>query len=539
MNKRVGYIVKILVVRPGPGIVERTLRGPWPPELGHLEKVYKEPDLLFRGLIHLECFSHAPSLAAGTILKRLGGDVEYLDALFEFGMPLTEELNAKKQETMTKYIARGGYDVVGISCTSTLEGLTTRQVAQAAKDALEDVKVVVGGYQATSEALDLMKKIPAIDVIVLADIEPIAEKLHASFNGEVPMSTVPNLVYRENGRICASERKYIKVESEDLPCYDYSLAQKYLPKYSLFVIEASRGCPYNCTFCQERVLRRAYTVKDVTVAVDEIIDTANYLAQFVEPVIIDYSDPLWGVSLKWVEGFCSQLADRRDEIIADKFGWTVGIRVGQFAAEQFALMKKAGCITIGYGVESLSPRMLKMMNKTRDSQKYITLVFDTVEKTLKEGMHAVLLFILGLPGETPSTIEETLDSAKNLPLEDSSLHLHVGLPVALHGTLLNEQIHDPQFVETYGVRVLDEYSWEKAYLPRFSQLFDPSRELSASEITNIFLDIIHGASGIPGYLGNQPGVFKEVRSILEKDQILPEELAKWGEMYRKIITEIF
>jgi len=528
--------MKTLLIRPGVGIVEKTLRGPWPPELDYLEKMYKEPGLLFRGLISMEGFSHSPTLAVGTVLRKLGEDVEYLDIPYEFGIPLREELNDKRSEKIKEYIARGGYDVVGISCTSTLEGLTTKGVAEAAKRVSKDVTIVVGGYQAASDAVNMMEKIPAIDVMVLSDFEPIAEQLYQSFTGKIPLKTVPNVVYRENGTIRASEKKYIKVDPEDLPVYDYSLVEKYIPKYTMFIVEASRGCPFDCSFCQEKVLRTSYTVKDAHIAVNEIIDTANYIAQVTEPVLLIYCDPLWGANPRWVKTFCSELAERKDEITTDKVGWLVGARIGQFDDEALSLLKRAGCITIGYGVESLSPKMLTIMNKTRDPHTYINSVFDTVEKMIRAKMHMMLTFILGLPGETPSTIEETLTSLRRLPLENEYIHLKLGLPVALRKTLLDAQIHDPDYAEKYGVTIHDEYDWEKAYLPRFTPLFDPSRELSASQLADIFLDLIHGARGFSGSLGKHPDVFKEVGAILYKDHISPEELAEWSRIYRRIVT---
>lgn len=520
--------MKTLVVRPGSEIVEKTFRGPWPPELNHLERLYREPGEFCRGVVQHAIFSHSSSLAVGTILKQAGENVEYLDVPLEFGLPLTEELNTKKGEKIAEYIAGGGYDVVGISCTFALEGVATRRIAEAAKRAIKDVTVVVGGYQAASVARDMMEKTPSIDVIVLSDFEPIAEKLYASFRGKIPVSSVPNVMYRENGTIRGSERIPLSVNPEDLPIYDYSLVRKYLPKYAVFVVEASRGCPHRCTFCQEKVLRQLHTVKDAHVVVEETIDTANYVAQVTDHVTILYCDALWGVSPKWVKDFCSQLADRKDEITSSGFGWFIEGRVGQFGAEALSLMKKAGCIAIAYGVESLSPKMLNIMNKTRTPEKYIASVFDTAKNTSKAGIHAALLFLLGMPGETPSTIEETLTVMKRLPLEKENIHAKFGLPAILHGTSLDKQIHDPQFVEGHGVRLLGENDWEKGYFPRHTLLFDPSRELSASEMTDIFLDIIGGTRGIPASLEKQFEIHNEVKAVLDQDEISPDNLVRLG-----------
>jgi len=523
-----GDVMKTLVVRPGAEIVEKTFRGPWPPELNHLERLYKESGEFCRGLVQHAVFSHSSSLAVGTILKNMGEEVEYLDVPLEFGLPLTEKLNTKKGERIQKYIAERGYDVVGISCTTTFEGLATRRIAEAAKSALEEVTVVVGGYQAISVARDMMERIPAIDVIVLSDFEPVAEQLYRSFYGKIPIKNVPNVMYRENSTICISEQIPVRVNPDSLPVYDYSLVEKYLPVYTAFVIEASRGCPYDCTFCQEKVVRQLYTAKDAHAVVEETIKTCNYVRKFTDYVAILYCDALWGASSKWVKEFCSELAERRCEIASDGFGWFIEGRVGQFNAETLSLMKKSGCKAIAYGVESLSPEMLQTMNKTKNPKEYISSVFETAEKTLKVGIHTALLFLLGLPGETPTTIEETLTAVRRLPLENRSLHIKVCLPAVLPGTSLDNQLHDPQFTAEHGVRLLAENDWEEGYFPRHTLLFDPSRELSASEMTDIFLDIIHGACSVPASLEKQLEMYKEVGAVLEQDEISAENLVRLG-----------
>lgn len=530
--------MKTLVVRPGVEVVEKTLRGPWPPELSHLGRLYKEHAVLFRAFGALQTLSHSSTIAVGTVLKELGEKVEYLDLPFEFGVPLTEELNRKRHEKITEYITKGGYNVVGISCISAFECVATQRIAEAAKRASEDIYVVVGGYQATSDALNLMEKIPAIDIVVLSDFEPVAGPLYTALEGGLSPGEVPNLMYRDNGRIRTSEKKHITIQPEDLPIYDYSLVEPYLKYYAIFAIEASRGCPYSCSYCQEKAMRQYYAAKDASTAVDEIIDTANYIGQYAEPVTFFYSDPLWGLKSAWVKDFCLQLAERRDEINLEDFGWIVEAHIGQFGDEELALMKKAGCMSIGYGVESLSPEILKIMNKTPHPDKYIASVFDTVEKTLENDIQAMLFFLFGIPGETQGTVKETLTKMQTFPLEKENLHIALSLAHPLRGTLLDEQVHDPQFVKEHGLKVLDENDWEKAYIPRLTLLFDPSRDLSASELAGIYLDLVHGNLGIPAF-EKQLEVFREVREILDKEEISPKELARWSRIFRGVVSAHF
>lgn len=528
--------MKTLLIRPGIEIVEKTFRGPWPPTLAHIQAVYTDYSSLFRGLFEFQSFSQSSTLAVGTGLTQVGEDVDYLDVPFEFGISLTEKKRVQKYKKIKDFIFRGEYDVVGISCTGSLEGIPTQHIAEAAKET--GATVVAGGYQAAAAAVDFIKTIPSLDVVVLSDFEPIAQQLYSALQGEYIMKEIPNIIYRENGKIYATEKKCLKVNPDTLR-YDYSLVKKYIPKYSLFAIEASRGCFYDCSFCQEKVLRQSYTVKAARTTADEIVDTANYIAPVTAPVIFYFCDALWGFNPLWVKDFCAHLMQRKKDITADVFGWVCEARVGQFTKEQLTFMKKAGCVTIGYGVESLSPKMLKIMNKTRKPKKYIDTVFKAVEKTLEQDIHTVLLFILGMPGETPATLQETLAKIERLPLDNKHLHLKFGLPEVLRSTVLDACIHDPVFVEEHGVHILDENDWKKGYIPRFTLLFDPSRELSAAEMTRIFLDLMHGTHSITASFGKQLEMYKDIKVILDKGEISPHDLAVLGSIYREAVTGTF
>ncbi len=86
---------------------------------------------------------------------------------------------------------------------------------------------------------------------------------------------------------------------------------------------------------------------------------------------------------------------------------------------------------------------------------------------------------------------------KRTPLGNKNLHVQFGLAHPFAGTELDRQIHDPDFVKEHGSRIIAENDWEKAYIPRYSMLFDPSRELSASKMVDIFLTTTSRTQGIP------------------------------------------
>jgi len=89
-----------------------------------------------------------------------------------------------------------------------------------------------------------------------------------------------------------------------------------------------------------------------------------------------------------------------------------GLRVDSLTPDLLSLMKAAGCHLIGLGIESSSQEILDRAKKKLD----ISIVPKVCEDIRKSGIKAVGFFVLGLPGETKETIEQTIDFAKSLPL---------------------------------------------------------------------------------------------------------------------------
>lgn len=529
--------MKFVLIRPGPEIVEKTLYGPWEPELSHLEMLYKQAGGLYRFLCMFEMVSPTPLLAIGSFLKKLGEKVEILDIPIHFGLPLREEGNKKRIEALKHYFENIQCDVLGISCTSTFESRASVRVAEAAKEAHPDVKVILGGYQASAIAEDLMRETAAIDAVVLADFEPIGEPLIRALDGEIPLKDVPNVLYREGEELTQSKRQVLKVNMNENPQYDFSLVEKYLPNYIMYSVEASRGCPYHCSYCQEKTFRKYYAVKDAEKAVDELIDASNFIASVNDMAFFYYSDPMWGLERSWVRAFCTELIERRDEIRAQHFGWFICTRFGILKDRELDLVKKAGCATIGYGIESLSPQMLTTMGRARDHEKYLREVEETLRKTLEHDLHMYISLILGMPGETPETLRETIEGLKNLPIDNDLLHIFVFLAYPLANTLLEEQLKDETLRTELGVKVWAQPDWRKGYFPKVTPLFDPSSTLTVQELTQFYLDLSDGKFGITVY-HKQLEAFKGVREMLSTEAITSADYLKWAKLMRRLMISL-
>jgi len=529
--------MKFLLVRPGPEIVEQTMFGPWKEELSHLGRLYKEPGGLYRFLCMFEMVSPTPLLAVGSWLKKLGEDVEILDIPIHFGLPLRDEGTQKRHEKLVNFFAGADWDILGISCTSTFESLASVHVAEAARKARPDGVIMLGGYQGAVISEELMKENSAFDVVILSDFEPVASDLIKAFEGKISFKDVPNLVYRENGDIKRSGTQSVKVNLDENPYYDFSIVEQYLQNYIMYSIEASRGCPYHCSYCQEKIFRKYHAVKDPERAVDELVEASNVIATVNNMAFFYYSDPLWGLKRSWVRKFCTALIERRDEIKAKHFGWFMCTRFGMLKDEEFELLKKAGCATIGYGIESLSPKMLKLMGRSEQEEKYLREVQETIEKTLDHNIQLYISLILGMPGETHETLQETVEGLKKLPIGNELMHIFTFLAYPLPKTVLEEQLTDEKLREELGVRVWAQPDWRKGYFPKLTPLFDPSRDLSVQELAQFYIDLSDGKYGIPIF-HKKLEVLKGVRGLLKREEITPEDYLKWAKVWRGMMTAL-
>jgi radical SAM superfamily enzyme YgiQ (UPF0313 family) len=166
-----------------------------------------------------------------------------------------------------------------------------------------------------------------------------------------------------------------------------------------------RGCPHRCTFCTApQYYGRALRMRPVADVVDEIEQNK---ARFG---ITDYF--IWAdtftASRKYVAAFCDEIAGRGLRI-----DWTCNSRVDTVDEALLSAMKQAGCWMISYGIESADEEVLSRSKKNITARQSIRAVAAARRAGLVVSGH----FIFGLPGDSESRMQKTLDLALALPLD--------------------------------------------------------------------------------------------------------------------------
>ncbi|MHB1483475.1 MAG: B12-binding domain-containing radical SAM protein [Saccharofermentanales bacterium] len=174
------------------------------------------------------------------------------------------------------------------------------------------------------------------------------------------------------------------------------------------------GCPFSCDFCSKPVFGNVVRYRDIDRIFDEIKDIISYGYDSLW-----IADDLFTCNPKFLTGFCERLANEDFHI-----SWSCLSRVDCITDKIAGMMKKADCSKVYLGIESGNDSILKLMNKQTD----IATIRKGVETFIKNGIECAGFFIVGYPGETMETIEDTFAFALSLRLDEISFNVPYPLP---------------------------------------------------------------------------------------------------------------
>lgn len=177
----------------------------------------------------------------------------------------------------------------------------------------------------------------------------------------------------------------------------------------------SRGCPAGCRYCIKHVTYQA----SVRHRSPEHVLQELYMLKEMGMHHIHFEADLFTVKKEFVYDLCNAII--KDGI---KIRWSCNSRVDFVDAEQLKLMKRAGCFMIAWGLESGSEAVLKRARKGTT----VTRIQEAIRASHAAGIMNWGYFIIGLPGETVETIQETIALSKQIPVDIALFHIATPYP---------------------------------------------------------------------------------------------------------------
>lgn len=313
-------------------------------------------------------------------------------------------------------IKRERPDIIGITAM-TLIAINAVAVSRIAKEASNAV-TVIGGPHVTLFQKETLEA-ESVDYAMDGEAEYSFLEFVKAVGGGRPIEKIEGLVYRKDGAVAVN--KIAIVEDLDglpfpavhlLPNARYSLANGRSPFGS---IVTSRGCPFKCGFCIRGPIDKSVRFRDPKNVVDEI----EYLIRDFNVREINIRNDTVTLKRSHITGICEELLRRNIRI-----RWQGPTRVDCVDREMLFLMKRAGCHTLRYGIESGNQDTLDRMGKGTTLRQ----IRDAVKWTKEAGLEIMAYFMIGYIDETEEAMTDTINFAKEIDPDGAIFSIGTPLP---------------------------------------------------------------------------------------------------------------
>lgn len=331
-------------------------------------------------------------------------------------------------------------DFVGISCLAVDYSKGAHAIAGGIKKVSSEIITILGGVYCTLMP-EIAMEDESIDYCVLGEGELVLKPLLECIeHGELP-EQLDGVAYRNGDNVVIKpQRDFItNLDTLPLPAYDKVDFKKYCyteVKFSFTdsrdavpaaKIYTSRGCPVGCNFCAvEHIAAKKFRARSV----ENVLDEMQFLIDaYGIREIVFYDDNLL-FDKKRAERLFQGMIERDFNV---KFK-PANVAVYRLDKDMLDLMKKAGCTTLTFAIESANDRVLRdIMGKPLSIDK----VKEIVEYAKALGFRCAGLYVIGNPGETWDEIRNTIQFAESL-----EIYSHFSIATPLPKTRLYRQVKE-------------------------------------------------------------------------------------------------
>ncbi len=268
--------------------------------------------------------------------------------------------------------------------------------------------VILGGEHPTAAYDSILKTCPPVTCVGLGEGDEIIVDFAEYLEGRRSLESVSSVAYRSGGAVktTAPRPRIRDVDALPAPAWDLWPMEKYLDAGFGYGVDhgrsmpilASRGCPYQCTFCSSpQMWTTRYAMRTPSKVLDEV---ARYQRDY-GATNIDFYDLTAIVRKDWIMSFTGEIKRR-----SMKFTWQLpsGTRSEALDAEVLKELSETGCVNLTYAPESGSERTLQAVKKRVKLGRLVK----SMREAKKQGISVKCNMIIGFPDETRMDVFRSL-----------------------------------------------------------------------------------------------------------------------------------
>lgn len=250
------------------------------------------------------------------------------------------------------------------------------------------------------------------DIVVNGEGEETFCEILNACQDKSDIFSLKGIIYKKGNEVISNPKRELWEELDEIPFPDYSSLKPTIDYYSkrsrvvkniMAPLLTSRGCPYQCTYCNKSVFGSKFRYRSP----ENIVAEIGWLRNNFKVDQIDILDDNFNLIIDRAGQVLDRIVEKGLDIAISCHN---GLRADKISESFARQLKRAGVFKVGLGIETADPDLMKKINKDLNLDK----VKEAVYLLRKQGITVHGYFILGLPGDNPHSMSRTIKFAKEI-----------------------------------------------------------------------------------------------------------------------------